>query len=259
MSTSTFPNNMIHNCTRYITYDATKSELVCSKCSIVIEDPELMSQYIDESIALFDLSPDATKRATTQDHNAGDDLLDSLTPQMGYVSPQNTGVCFALGGTSAKDYQNRKVNKQLQDGYTVGNVTDEKGALFIEDPYTKEKKLSFSRYNVPLLNLWKREAEQRCTSYHLDTLAKSAIAKHLKRFYSVLMISGIGDLAVIAAILESKTLSPREAEILEAEYYRLLDDVRLTLLARGSKNTKAALKRQEESAKAKEQLTAPIH
>lgn len=242
-----------HNCSNYITYDASRHELACRKCGIIIEDDNILQHYIDESIALFELSADDTKRATAEDHNAGNQLYDSITPQNGYVSKSNTGVAFKLGA--------RKKNgqKQIQDAYTVGNLVDEKGGLFRVDPLTGEKQLCYSLYNIPVLNLWKREAESRCTNYHLDVLAKSAVDKHLKRFYSVLMISGIGDLAVLAAILESKTLPPRLQEKLEAEYYRILDDVRLTLLARGNKNTKAELKRQEEeSAKAKEQLTAPI-
>jgi hypothetical protein len=97
------------------------------------------------------------------------------------------------------------------------------------------------------LNLWKEQAEQICTRYGLDTIQKTIVARHLKRQFSNLMLSGIKDYAVISSILNAGVLSPRDVKELEATSYKHLEQVRLFLLSRGQKTVLDSMKAEEKA------------
>lgn len=220
-----------HDCNSHLTYDATRQEIVCMKCGIVIDDHDLKDQFYAEISSLHKLS-------TAVDHSAGDGLLDSLTPSQGYFSARNPGVAMTLG-------------RHLVNPYKTGLIADERGAFVREDPLSHEKHVEFSRYYVNLENLWKRRAENICSDHGLDTVEKTLVARTLKRLYSQLLLptsknsGSLAEYVIKAAIIDAGILQGKERENLEKEMYADLDKVRILLISRGDATLKKELRNEE--------------
>lgn len=185
------------------------------------------------------------KKATAESHNAGNALLNSITPQAGYVSKRNPGLAMALCNTANKDAFGKGTKRQLVNGYLSGLFADKDWHTEI-DPMTNKKEFKFSRYDSSLLKLASEVAEQLCTELHLDTVQKSHIRAKIKKMVSNLAMSELIPWMVYSALKEYQHwLTPDMiAEIDEEINYRT-NNMRIKIVTRCNKDLMKQLKEQE--------------
>lgn len=197
-----------------------EGEFVCMRCGKV--DPEEAARFAHENGVVNG------KTFTTTDHQAGNGLLESQTPQAGYVSRRNPGVAMELNNYRGIDAQGQRIKPQLKDPYKAGLVADSsKGCHVEEDPLTGKREVKFSQYDRPTLQVIKEKALKRCTRYRLDTVKETLIAKELTRLYSRLVLSEVSDYVVLAGLLKYRHLLPRaEVARLEREMALCIEKMR---------------------------------
>jgi hypothetical protein len=228
-----FPSE--HDCSQFTVLDAETKEMVCIRCGRV--DEEGMKKYLHE----MGIDDSNGRAATSNDHNAGNALLNSETMQNGYVGKENTGVAFSLNNPRGKDAHGKKILPQLKDPYKAGLVGDpSKGCHTTEDILTGKSTVVFSRYDLPTLQLIKERALKKCVELHLDTIEQTLISKELKRIYSNLFLGPMIDYAVLASLLNnSQFLSESQQKEIEKALAVCIEDIRNKILsgcASGKKN-----------------------
>lgn len=236
-----------HDCRDSAVEDFESREHVCLRCGkVVTEDPtwaEVILSHRDS-------------RESSGDHNAGNALYLSLTPQQDYISEASPGVAFQLN-SSAKDAFGKRVKKQLQDPYTTGNICG-KGMVVREDVLTGERKLAFSMYETPIIHLVKKKATEQVSRWRLDTVGQCIVANEIKKICSRLIMGPIIDFSWQAAVLNSGLLDEKATKELEKELLASIDKIRLKLISRCDLAQAKAIIQKEQQPNPEPKVVSPI-
>ena len=165
-----------HDCSIFATTDYETGEQICIKCGMVIQEPDNRDIYVPDLEA---------RRMNAEDHYSGNDLLNSQTENMDYISRSNMGLAYKLNKGS-KDFQGKKVKTTLNFAYQAGNIAGGKAMVLREDPLTGESVLKFDGYDKPMLRMVKERAMSELSRYGLSTVEMTIIAKECKKIVSTL-------------------------------------------------------------------------
>lgn len=204
-----------HDCADFATATFEGTEVVCIRCGAVL--PDETEQLLYEQLGVNG------RFATSWDHNAGNDLLNSVTPQAGYVSRADPGLMFKINGRA----------RVMNDPYKSGLLADpSKGCHIEECVLTGKKSLKFSKYDLPTLQLMKEKALGRAISLKLDTVEQTLVSKELQRIYSNLVMSDITDYAVLVALLSQRhNMSDKAAKALDKELVACVEKIRKKIVS----------------------------
>jgi hypothetical protein len=222
-----------HDCSVTLIYDPERHDLACSKCGILVEDEGLKRQFYEEMIAMT-ADPNHHARDTAEDHNAGNALLGSETPNMDYKSKSNPGVAFLLNNPYGRDFAGKKTVPQLRNrnGYLVGNIAGKSGMSIKHDYLSGASKIKFDLYSKSMWEHCQSKAFQELSRLNLSAVEIAIIAKEIKHIISSLFFDSLTEYAYLAAALNARILKPKDEEILEQRLYDLMPAIRLKMLSR---------------------------
>lgn len=235
--------NEPHNCLDYqvTSFDHVVSCMVCGR------------ELTEETMKLaFESRTEQEDKATSSDHNVGNGLYNSITPQQDFVSRSNPGVAMELNDSRAKDFAGKKVKPQLVDAYKSGNFAG-KDWHVEQDLISGHRKFVFSRYDMPTLKLFKQVTEQYATYFGLDTVQKSHVSEGVRRIYSQLLMSEMPFWVAMAALYESGFLSEEQLDEVWKELEYSQEQIRMKIRTRCNKDL---MKKERDAQKAAQKSVA---
>jgi transcription initiation factor TFIIIB Brf1 subunit/transcription initiation factor TFIIB len=235
MKIVTFPQpQQDHDCEDF-TVKAENGEMVCIRCGVV-------NELETAKEAVYNRSENDDK-ASSSDHNAGNKLYNSETPQQDYVSPANPGVAMKLNDPRGKDFQKKKIKPQLVNAYMAGNIAGKPWHIE-QDSISGERRIVFSRYDIPTLQLFKQVTEGSATHFGLDTVQKTFVASTVTKLYSQIVMGPLAFYIASAALIESGVLNAEQKQEAVDSMVIALDELRLKLVTRCNKDLMKQAKQQ---------------
>ena len=207
-------------------FDPKNNEIACSSCGCVNTDETELAQIL--SLGNRD------ERATTlTDHMIpSSHMLVELGSDHAMRSISNIGLAMELNNKRLRDFDGRKVNRQLKDGYITGQFLERNGYFYTNEEGKLRFKIDYTR-DMPYIKT-KQNLFQIQVKRNRNPSVKFAATRELKRLYNNMVMDFIPKL--IAEISDRNASADNEyddefAEESQRNIDRLIDTLRLYLMA----------------------------